>query len=336
MCAHGQSENGHRELVRAIEQIADRGGVAANVRRYTFPEGVQVIAYRDQSVALPEPPQPWGPGGPPQVGCLCDPQSANAGPYGRITIEYIIMAVRKDIDDVLHDWPYEPGVLSARMVTAADGRQVLQMRVEMGLLQMEIEGRPDGQRPHDEETYLDYLIGQALLRGRTFSINRNDRKELDREFVQYYHRRVCWLALREFRRAIDDANHTLALMDFADQHCRDSDWVLSHDQYRPFVLMHRTQAAALAEVEEGQPESAIEIIGEGLEEIGRAFHHLDESVPLQEDQILGELGKLQETIRREYRVGRTLREQLADAVAAEQYELAARLRDEIRRRAAST
>lgn len=245
------------------------------------------------------------------------------------------MAAHQDIDDLLNDWPYEPGVLSARMVTAADGRKVLQMRVEMGLLQMEISGRPDGQRPHDEETYLDYLVRRALAEGPRFSIQQHDRKELDREFVQYYHRRVCWLALREFRRAIDDANHTLALMDFVHQHCQDDDWVFSHDQYRPFVLMHRTQAAALAEVEEGQPESAVEIIGEGLEEIGRAFAQLGETAPLHEEQILGELGNLQETIRREYRIGRTLREQLADAVAAEQFELAARLRDEIRRRAAS-
>jgi len=244
------------------------------------------------------------------------------------------MAAHKDIDDVLHNWPYEPGVLSARMVTASDGREVVQMRVEMGLLQMEVTGRPDGRRPHDCETYLDYLRDRASRSGRRFSIRACDRKELDREFVQYYHRRVCWLALRQFDRAIADANHTLAMMDFVRQHCPGDEWAFSHEQYRPFVLMHRTQAAALTCVEEAQPEMAIETIAEGLEEIHQAFDRLGKAGPLQEEQIISELVKLQDTIRREYRVGRTLREQLADAVEAEQYELAARLRDEIRRRAA--
>ena len=41
---------------------------------------------------------------------------------------------------------------------------------------------------------------------------------------------------------------------------------------------------------------------------------------------------LRESLRNEYSVGQTLNEQLADAVEREQYELAARLRDELSRR----
>ncbi len=59
------------------------------------------------------------------------------------------MRNRQDIDEVLRDWPHELGSISARLVQANDGRQVLQMRVEMGLLQMETTDRPDGQRPGD-------------------------------------------------------------------------------------------------------------------------------------------------------------------------------------------
>ena len=45
--------------------------------------------------------------------------------------------------------------------------------------------------------------------------------EIDREFVQFFHRRVAWLALREFDRAVADADHTLALMDFSSLHAPD-------------------------------------------------------------------------------------------------------------------
>ena len=55
-----------------------------------------------------------------------------------------------------------------------------------------------------------------------------------------------------------------------------------------------------------------------------------------QDELVGQLAVMKESLREEYRVGKTLAEQLADAVAAEEYERAARLRDEIakRRRAA--
>ena len=37
-----------------------------------------------------------------------------------------------DIDFVFRQWPYQPGVISARLVKAGDGREVLQMRIENG------------------------------------------------------------------------------------------------------------------------------------------------------------------------------------------------------------
>ena len=56
------------------------------------------------------------------------------------------MAQNQDIDFILREWPYRPGVISARIVRAAGRRKVLQMRIELGMLQMEFSGRPDGER----------------------------------------------------------------------------------------------------------------------------------------------------------------------------------------------
>ena len=109
------------------------------------------------------------------------------------------MARRQDIDQILRDWPYEPGEVSARLVRASDGREVLQMRVEMGILQLEVDGRPDGQRPGGSETYFDHLLDLALHEGDSFELNSEQCAAADREFLQFYHRRICWLALREFR-----------------------------------------------------------------------------------------------------------------------------------------
>ena len=140
-----------------------------------------------------------------------------------------------------------------RLVRTADGREVLQMRVEMGVLQLETAGRPDGQRPGGAETYFDAPVELGRQGGDDFELNADQCAEADREFMQFYHRRVCWLALREFRRAAADADHTLGFMDFVRDHSPDEEWTASHEQYRPFVLFHRTQASTLATLEEIGP-----------------------------------------------------------------------------------
>ena len=242
------------------------------------------------------------------------------------------MPQRQDIDFILRHWSFQPGVVSARFAEASDGRKVMQMRIEMGLLQMEPTGRPDGQRPGGAETYLDYLNAQLVHQGEAFALTKENRMEIDREFLQFYHRRICCLALREFRRAVADADHTLALMDFVAHWSTDPDWTMSHEQYRPFVIFHRAQAAALAEVQDSNPEAAIEQINQALDRIREVYVKLEAEEQFGEDELVGQLTELKESLRKEYGLGRTLIEQLDDAVAAEQYERAARLRDEIARR----
>jgi hypothetical protein len=238
-----------------------------------------------------------------------------------------------DLDRILRDWPFQPGVISARAIRTRDGRDVIQMRIELGVIQMEVEGRPDGTRPGGAETYLDHLIQESIYRGEGFELSDEQCVEADQEFLQFYHRRICWLALREFDRAVEDADHTLALMDFVAAHSSDEEWLVMHEQYRPFVLFHRTQAAALSRLESDGPEGAIETINDGLARIHEVFERFEgEEEDFDEDEMVGQLRELQEWLREHYDVGRTLSEQLSDAIATEQYELAARLRDEINRR----
>ena len=242
------------------------------------------------------------------------------------------MARRHDIDRVLQEWVYTPGEISARVVRAANGREVLQMRVEMGLLQLEIEGRPDGLRPGGAETYFDHLVDLALKSDQPFELSPEQCTEADREFMQFYHRRVCWLALREFNRAAADADHTLGLMDFVRDHSPDEEWTLSHEQYRPFVLFHRTQASTLATLEESGPEEALQELNRGLQRFRDLFSEYEAEDQFEDDELVQRLIELRDTLREQYDLKPSLSEQLADAVATEQYELAAKLRDELSRR----
>src|SRR5437868_14769527 len=99
----------------------------------------------------------------------------------------------RDIDAALRNWEYKPGMVQARLVEAGDHRQVIQMRLDLGLLQLETAGRPDGGRPHGCATYADYFRQQARLAdraGRPFVLDKEQCDEADREFLQFFNRRL--------------------------------------------------------------------------------------------------------------------------------------------------
>lgn len=237
------------------------------------------------------------------------------------------------LDDTLKDWAYDPTAVSVRLVEGADKREVIQMRVELGVLQLETQGRPDGQQPDGSETFFDHLIKLEISNPESLVLNEEQCIECDREFVQFYHRRICWLALQRYDEAVRDADHTLGLMDLCRRTSPDEDWTITHEQYRPFVLYHRTQAAAMAKISNDEPDAGVECINKGLEQLRAIYEsHEIEEEEFDNDELVARLIELRESLRDQFDIGRTLHERLNDAVAAEQYELAARLRDEINRK----
>ena len=241
------------------------------------------------------------------------------------------MASPRNIDSLLRKWDFRRGEVNARLLKTRSGREVLQMRIDMGVVQMETDLRPDGQRPNGAETYYDYLVGEVIREGGGFRLTKEQCFESDREFIQFYQRRLCWLSLREYRRAARDADHSLAFMDFVREHSPDEEWTLSHEQYRPFVLFHRVQASALAALQDDGPETAIGEINSGLARFRDLFARYDALEQYADDELVKRLEEMRESVRQRYDVGRTLDEQLAEAVKAENYELAAKIRDQIRR-----
>lgn len=249
------------------------------------------------------------------------------------------MERKQDIDEILKQWPFDPQSVNVRMLDSAQ-RRVLQMRVDMGILQLETEGRPDGNRFQGATTYFEFLQRKSVQAENEFELDEDCCMEIDREFVQFYHRRVCWLQLKEFKLAVRDADHTLGLMDFCKVHSADEQWTISHEQYRPFVLYHRTQAAALAHIngeneDEENPdmaELAIEEVNEGLVKLHELFVEYDAEEQFEEDELVQRLTEFREGLREKYDVGLTLNERLDVAITDEDYELAAKLRDELSKR----
>ncbi|MCO6455769.1 MAG: UvrB/UvrC motif-containing protein [Pirellulaceae bacterium] len=236
---------------------------------------------------------------------------------------------RNNIDKLLRDWPYDPRTVSVRLTEGDDGRDLIQMRIDMGVLQLEVSGRPDGTRPEGRDSYFDYLQGESLVQGAGFTLTEEQCAEVDREFIQFYHRRICWLKLQKYRRAVGDADHTLGLMDLCRECSPDERWTVSHEQYRPFVLFHRTQAAALAELEDVGPQAAVREIDGGLERLREVFSEHEAEDQFEDDELVLRLAELRSSLREQFDDRARLQQELDAAVAAEKYELAAELRDKL-------
>ena len=61
-----------------------------------------------------------------------------------------------DISYILGDWPYRPDEITVRIIDGEEGRRKIQLRLDLGILQMEFDGRPDGRRIHECDSWFDF------------------------------------------------------------------------------------------------------------------------------------------------------------------------------------
>ena len=120
-------------------------------------------------------------------------------------------------------------------------------------------------------------------------------------------------------------------MDFCREHSPGEDWSFQHEQHRAFVLFHRSQAAALSAIERQEPDMAVAAIDSGLEQIEENFIELGWQDQFESDELVERLVHLRESLKSDFQIEKSLQQQLAEAVELEQYELAAKLRDEMAR-----
>ena len=262
--------------------------------------------------------------------------------------------IKKDITPILENWPENASEVTARLITGKDGQAQLQMRLDCGILQMNLDDRPDGIRLHGCFSCLEYLQ-RILTRAGPAGLERRVREnrigeklwdQLARELSQFYHRRLALLAIAKqfkqagryrqakqfYRKAIRDANHTLKAMDFISQHCRQEDYIDAHERFKPFVLWHRALALTQTQLLDGDFDEAVEQVKYGMNAISQVYEDHGLRKWLRYDPSVAELRALERKIRKKYDVKVTLKEQLEKAVGSEDYELAAQIRDKLRAR----
>ena len=69
----------------------------------------------------------------------------------------IVLSMNFDISPLLEEWEYQSGQIGVRQFKGKDGVQKIQLRVDLGVLQMNAHGRPDGKTPYGYESLLEYF-----------------------------------------------------------------------------------------------------------------------------------------------------------------------------------
>lgn len=242
----------------------------------------------------------------------------------------------KDISSILAGWDYEPGEMQVRIIPGDEGLEKLQIRIDLGLMQLELSGRPDGQQPGGRESLLDLIEAEArrlAAEGQDFSLEPDVCAELMREGVQYYHRYLALFHLKRYDLVARDTERNLRLFAFVVRHAARPRDRLLFDQYRPYVTMMHTRALALQSLDRGEHRQALQQIDAGIEGIRDFLRDYEQTEQADQCQELGLLLAWRQQVERDRPVGplERLEHQLELAVDTENFEEAARLRDQIRR-----
>lgn len=274
----------------------------------------------------------------------------------------------QDISTLLNDWPYEPGRINVRLVERADGEQRIQVRLDLGILQMHLDGRPDGQQPEGFESLLDLVEAQieasfeAPSRDEPAPEDGTEAEDLDEdrdssgplppprrsedaearlssqqvsllrdEAIQYYHRYLALLALEDFERVVRDTTRNLRVLDVIEKFAESEEDRSSVAPTRAHVTMMRARALASLALRDNEPKAAVAAIDEGIEALRRHFDSLGHTDMFERSTEVQVLQGMKQALMPKLPVSQKaeLRKRLDDAVHQENYRLAAILRDEL-------
>ena len=154
-----------------------------------------------------------------------------------------------------------------------------------------------------------------------------------REGLQYYHRYLAAFHLQRFDLVVRDTDRNLRLLAFVVEHAtrkRDKD---QFDRYRPYVIMMNTRGRTALELSRNDHVAALAQIDAGIGKIRAFLTEYGQSEQEAECFELGFLLRFRREIEDERPVGplQRLEQQLELAVSLEDYEEAARIRDQLQR-----
>jgi hypothetical protein len=249
--------------------------------------------------------------------------------------------MNEDIGQILENWPFDPEN-SIRKVIDPSGVEKIQVRVDQGafqgVLQMNLDGRPDGRRPHDADFAFDHykdsqethLEKEGSLDG--FELSEEECQELFDESRRIYERYVFLLQIQDYDRVIRDTEQNMDLFRFVNTYAEREEDQGNLEKWWPYIIRIHGVARVMIAMQDDDFESAAEIIDEARERI-KALDQVDaEEFRIEKRRSVQALDDLEQELlsKRPLNLLDRLKKELGDAIDQEAFERAAKLRDRIR------
>lgn len=231
-----------------------------------------------------------------------------------------------DLTPILQEWPWRPGRLDVRRVAGADGRVLLQVRVELGVLQIEADGRPDGARFRGGASALDHFESAGA------GLDAEAVGTLAAEIGQRRQRALACLAVDDWPRARRDALDNLRALDLIARHATDLADRGRFESWRAHEHATRARAEAAVALAAGRRDLAQAALEAGLRGVHESWSRVGDAHRARSGPEAALLRALLDalTLRLPASQRGELERRLQQAIIAENYELAAILRDELR------
>lgn len=244
-----------------------------------------------------------------------------------------------DLTNFLQKWDYQPGELRVRRFKGRDGRNKIQLRVDLGVLQMEVDGRPDGKRPMGHESWLHFYharLGEHTAEhggAEGFALKSEDCQRLQQEAIQYYHRYICLFQLGDHAGVLRDTDRNLEAFALLERFADGPEVPSALSAFKPQVLLMRTRARGALALEADDPRGAVQAIEDGVEAIRSLFRNSGKPDQVDESSEVRMLESWLQELRPHLPVStrERLETELNQAIAREDYEKAAELRDALKR-----
>lgn len=247
-----------------------------------------------------------------------------------------------DISHILQNWEFDPGK-TYRKIIGDDGREKVQVRVDnaafQGVLQMELDGRPDGKQPYGYDFAFDYyrlsLKRYEKTKGTSkgFSLDASACSELFDESLRVYNRYVFLLQLQDYPRVVRDTERNMELFRFVNHYAKREKDRMNLEKWWPYILRINGTARAMLAIQEKQDfENALRIVESTTKKIADLPEIDTEEFSSELERSKKALKEMAKAIRAHKPMTEIekLQAKLSQAVAEERYEDAARIRDEIK------
>ena len=246
----------------------------------------------------------------------------------------------EDIGSILKNWPYDPQN-SIRKVIDPGGVEKIQVRVDQGafqgVLQMELDGRPDGQKPYNQTFVLDYqkklLQKHVGASGSTagFDLDEHACSEIFDESRRIYERYVFLLQIRDYSRVVRDTERNMDVFRFVNRYAERGEDRKNLEKWWPYILRIHAVARVMIATQQEDYDTALEIIHDAQTKIANLEGVEAEEFEMEKKRSQDSLRELKDEIlsKRPQSPAEKLKEELAQAVEEEDFERAAAIRDKI-------